>query len=73
MTKHILFITTFANDLALQIPFYIGFQLAVVLGTSTVKDTLIPTARNPLATAAVPDNVETLSYRIAAQSISAVV
>jgi hypothetical protein len=44
-------------------------QLAMILGTSTGKDTLISTARNLLYGPAVLNNVEHPGQRIAAQSI----
>jgi hypothetical protein len=42
-------------------------QLAVVLGTATVKDTLILIARSRLSTFSVSYNIKTLGKRVLAQ------
>jgi type III secretory pathway component EscR len=48
-------------------------QLTVVLGTTTVKDTLISMARSRLGTSPVPYNIKTLGKRVPAQSTIIVV
>jgi hypothetical protein len=48
-------------------------QLAVVLGTATVKNTLISMARSRLNTFPVPYNIKTLSKSVLAQSTVTVV
>ena len=55
---------TLANDLALQILFHIVLQLAVVLVSDTMKETLESIAAGGLCAATTLHNVETLSQGV---------
>jgi hypothetical protein len=63
----------FANDLAFLILCDVILELAAVLGTTTVKEASIPTARHPLVASAGPGDVEPFGKRKTTQSICTVI